>query len=482
MTLLHFAIAVGVVALLTWAVCKLRRRFSQGGGFWDYVKNLTWRDYYARELARKREAIESPPLDDETIYHLVEKLLEVKDRDYVKQRLSAQKERALPSLLQALADPRYHRAKMTDDYREETPLERILDLIRPFAPHEAAQSLVPLIQRDRPDCHRKAAAAVLGAIGSDECIAPIQGVLKGSDDSVQHYAMNGIAEAVKEGRASPAFREAMFDAIVPLVSRRNMTASETAPRILLLLNKEKAVALLLDDRFFTPANQELHHILWALKCSEVPVPTAKLLNLIKGLREVADKYPGSYAYGYALLLLARTSSCEAERIIRESLTMPYEKVRECATQALCILNGLPADPTEVVWKQLKALGVSGLTEPQRILYHVSILKSEVENGGLAQYFVNSSGEQAREALAALKVINAVRSAEALAKAITLFGGQGPSRDHRERHHQMASLGLRQEEVWEPLNRAFCDPDDPLNLRIMLYAISHAADFRQTNAH
>ena len=66
------------------------------------------------------------------------------------------------------------------------------------------------------------------------------------------------------------------------------------------------------------------------------------------------------------------------------------------------------------------IGLDKLTSAERIVTLLSHADFEIVCGGMWQYFYNSAGEHATEALAALKEVGAMRAATALQAALALF--------------------------------------------------------------
>src|SRR5262249_29947667 len=159
-------------------------------------------------------------------------LLEVETDHATLRKLQLLGERAVPALLAALQDPRFHRGKKTDVWHERLPLEKVLDLLEPFAPPEAVPVLAPLIKH-KDDNFRKIAASALGVIGSNACIEPLTAALADEHDYVRCYAMGGIQRGVESGHCMPRFLEAMFDRVVPLLDRSDSSVSGAAPVTLL---------------------------------------------------------------------------------------------------------------------------------------------------------------------------------------------------------------------------------------------------------
>ena len=66
------------------------------------------------------------------------------------------------------------------------------------------------------------------------------------------------------------------------------------------------------------------------------------------------------------------------------------------------------------------IGLDKLTSAERIVTLLSHANFEIVCGGMSQYFYNSAGEYATEAVAALKEVGAVRAAAALQTALAFF--------------------------------------------------------------
>jgi hypothetical protein len=66
------------------------------------------------------------------------------------------------------------------------------------------------------------------------------------------------------------------------------------------------------------------------------------------------------------------------------------------------------------------IGLEKLTPAERTVTLVSHTNFEIECGGMSQYFYNSAGEHAVEALVALREIGAMRAAAALQAALAFF--------------------------------------------------------------
>jgi hypothetical protein len=92
----------------------------------------------------------------------------------------------------------------------------------------------------------------------------------------------------------------------------------------------------------------------------------------------------------------------------------------------------------------------------RHLYAVQWCMSEIENGGLLQFFRNTTGILAPEAAAGLEAIGLGSAAQVLREAIGFFGEPYP-RDRDARIAMLPDWQRRNREAWDPfyqLNQRF----------------------------
>jgi hypothetical protein len=113
------------------------------------------------------------------------------------------------------------------------------------------------------------------------------------------------------------------------------------------------------------------------------------------------------------------------------------------------------------------------------------LLSEFENGGLMQFFINSTGILAPEAVSALRRMRLPEAAEALRRAVELFGSPYP-RDKKDRYQILRTkAGLKFEDMEIMMWRAelFKNMEDQLEAvgteniyaRMNEYAKEHASE-------
>jgi hypothetical protein len=106
------------------------------------------------------------------------------------------------------------------------------------------------------------------------------------------------------------------------------------------------------------------------------------------------------------------------------------------------------DPIGVLWGVMlttvsggssRLENIGALSASARTLYYVEIFNGEVLNGGFSQFFSNSSGEYAHEALAALQELGAPRAAGLLQQAMAAFPGGRVPPQRRSRYEQLERI-------------------------------------------
>jgi hypothetical protein len=116
------------------------------------------------------------------------------------------------------------------------------------------------------------------------------------------------------------------------------------------------------------------------------------------------------------------------------------------------------------------------SKPQQVFSAIWGLESEVNNGGFAQYFGNSAGEMAVDTEAALRAIGAHRAAEIVAKAVAVFPGGAPPRDHDARQRLLRTATDEVRSTWERLDREFFKYPDDLTSLLHAWVKAHPKEF------
>ena len=105
------------------------------------------------------------------------------------------------------------------------------------------------------------------------------------------------------------------------------------------------------------------------------------------------------------------------------------------------------------------------------------LTEEVNNGGFDQYFFNSAGNYASDALWCLRAIGAEKTASILERAMAQFpGGQVPDLRH-DRQAVMDTLPEAVQEVWDGLDQEFYASSDDLDALLTAFVRANEREFR-----
>jgi HEAT repeat protein len=461
-----------------WFVSRKSRVHRMG--FLDYVRNPDAAASVDSELA-ERDAVVTR-LAQQPCEDLVAMLLDDADPFGLPSRaIEEAGPRVVPALLTAVNDPRFRGGNQTSAFGHifgvtVEPLEGVLRCLEEFAPPEAVPVVLPLIS-DKSDDIRKNVAALLASIATDEAAAPVCQLLTDEDDYVRSYAMRGIRRATEGGRASDGFRRAVFDAVLPLVYRRAVSGSDRAPRCLLSLDRDRAIAILTDNKRLAPGQVNLDNVLEALREANVKVDEAPLLEILTALEARATEYPEDSVVGETLRMLATIDSESSREAIDRGLRHASQRVRESAAEAKAIAIGLD-EPLKAAWQRRESAGWEGLSTAQKHALAVRILIDEVNNGGFLQYFVNSSGDHWRDAADGLTAIGAEGDRTLFDEALKLFGSEQPGEDGYKRHQQVAAIAKSSDRPFESIEKAFYEDKDDREVRLLIYVLKNIDDFRK----
>jgi Domain of unknown function (DUF4375) len=121
--------------------------------------------------------------------------------------------------------------------------------------------------------------------------------------------------------------------------------------------------------------------------------------------------------------------------------------------------------------------VAGLSAGYRTVYATWLLETEVNNGGFHQFFSNSSGQFAIDALAGCRLIGADQHADLLKQAIATNEKERSEREKDGREAAAESFSRSSDTTaLEELDRQFFDLDDLSPERIR-YVRDHPDEFR-----
>jgi hypothetical protein len=111
------------------------------------------------------------------------------------------------------------------------------------------------------------------------------------------------------------------------------------------------------------------------------------------------------------------------------------------------------------WRTLHGPGVGSLSRLQRDALCILNFQAELNNGGMHQYLLNSSGDFANETPEVFRRIGAVEVARILEEANALFGPNGPPTDRKARMEALLAFPKQREDRIYALSNDFHDAED-----------------------
>jgi hypothetical protein len=115
--------------------------------------------------------------------------------------------------------------------------------------------------------------------------------------------------------------------------------------------------------------------------------------------------------------------------------------------------------TAEYWQTLKHGGVHALSPLQRDALCIMSFQGEINNGGMHQYLLNSSGDFAQETPEVMKRIGADVAATILERANDYFGPNGPPTDRETRMEMLLALPEDKQQQIHDLTDDFYDGED-----------------------
>lgn len=471
------AVLIIFVIVIVYVVRRSRSSPTSGGfSFSDFVKTPALRDRLADRFGTEESEVDR--LKNEPPDRLVGMLAAPTFNRPVFKAIKALGDSAAPYLVAALHDPEYRTPYRTDRPHApdpDSPIMAVLNCLLDTVAPEAASSLSSLVSDDN-GAVQKEAALVLGTIGTEECLPALAIALADKDKYVRTSAIMGISSSIQSGRASDRFKRHIFDLLEPLAWSDTFNIFDDAALTMLMLDRDRAIKKLATPDELRPSRDGLQYVLRALAEAEVIIDESLLLDLAAQLRRKPLEHPRTSCLAATLSLLALHDSERALKAIRTELDSPDPHVREHAATALGARMELH-DPIGFAFDRLNHAGWDALTVPQQHVLAVRSIIDEVNNGGFAQYFVNSSGDHWSHARNGLLAIEAQTDLNLLDQAITLFASSNPSTNSRKRHKQLARIMRRDERAFDDLETIFYEDQDTREALMLTYIMKHPDHFR-----
>ncbi len=362
-------------------------------------------------------------------------------------------------LLATLDDPRATWTKDDAQSVASAPAERVARLLASIPSRQLGERIGHLA--DHPDWHvHHLAVKARAALGRADDLPFVLGKLAEQSDEAQ----DGVELAMRRGWAEPAFVAGVSE----WAERTTLGDSHPFSLWAVAFHAEyggtAAIEALRSPRVLSVSNNRtVHAALEQLNRRGVRIQPEVVRPLLDKALACPETWPWNCVFGPALRALSVSAPDSATRLAEEHLDRPDSPFHREAIDFLRASAGLPM-PYAIeppAGMELSAAD-QGVLE---LLLHCSTVYGQVNNGGLSQYFFNSSGDDWPRHVRALRAIGFEAGAAAVEEAAGLIHPGGASPDRGQRIAQYAALSERKEARLDALSRLFSS--DAPRLRFML---------------
>jgi HEAT repeat protein len=447
-------------------------------GFRDFISSFRGRRKIIAEFERFQKI--RPPANPSRRYidELMLKLLDSSSARNAHKELCMIGTAVVPSALAALNDPRFQQYDWPKFCHAPAPMNAVLELLVNNDRHEVIDFARKHISH-QSSAVRKTLARWLAQLADTSAVPMLTELFKDEDGYVRSYVCIGINWAISEQRATREFLDAMYLPLLEQCDQDWAGTTSDAARTLVAIDAVRAARDLASDRFLSAANQQVHYVLKACNEKRILLPVEKVqavLNASLPLTTQENCYPHQYNVANALTSLALSTGRSIEPLIKSMMDSRHEVIQETAAAALGLLAGAD-DPIGFVIKANSHKGFENLTNAQQVVYCAFMFDAEVCNGGLLQFFGNTSGDHVAETLEALRILGHLDAEYALRRAIQLAG---PLSRETDREIRLTAFENRFDELqaaYRPLEDAYYSSKGTLRQKIFEFAAKNAADFR-----
>lgn len=477
--------ALWIAAIIIAAVGALlffRNRNSSSWGFKDVVKNPEyWSSFGEAHKEADFAAQAAKHWSDDKVDSAVKKfVLETPSSQGAwnqARTLGELGERTHSTVLGLLRDPAlYNRlVKPTNgkDALPEAPFNRACDLLGDAPKPDAVAALAPFLD-DPSEWIRQDAAMAIAKTGADTITPFVRKAFADPKEYVRSYALMGLEFALNRSNLAESVQADLFSDVLALLrADRN---ADKATDILYRFDTGKATEFFLSQEVFTAESPIVHEVLEVLANEKVSVSRDALISLIASLEQEELEYSKARSLGEALRLLGQQQHEEDRNFLQKFTTLPEERVAQGAAAGLLCSFGLEGFEQRI-WDLENRSGYEALSEHQRLYSAVFMCDAEINNGGLAQYFVNSSGDQWRDALDGFKAMGLKERLDILTEAIEKFGNTGPSTDRNIRQDQLSKLYKRDDSIFDALDSRYYDSSEVIEVFTSRFVLNNPESFR-----
>lgn len=468
-------LGVAAVVLLALAAVVGIRLSRKPVGLKAFVQRVARDKTYSQQVSarvrrraeRMSEARAAPPPADFELPALLRDLLDFDNdaHDAAATRIAASEKRAIPTLLAAMDDPRCTWQQDEPGDYGSSPALRVCRLLYQSNCRTLGDRIGHLV--DSPDRQtRSLAIKARAALGRSSEIAFVLEHLNSDDTAAQSSGQEGIDKEVAEGWAEPEFVVAVLEWARQSIFDTGSRRSDWAVRFFAAHGGADAIRALQSPEILNlQNNRTIHYVLEELAARKIHVP-GPLLEAILKRSTTEDSWPWPWAWKPSLDLLALTDVDAATRLANEQIGHTNESIARQSIEFVRESNGLPR-----IWQIESSESASLSAEEREIIKHSETCSEaigQIGNGGLSQYFFNSSGDRWPQVCKSFNVFGFAEGAETLEKAARLIHKAGASLDRNTRIQQIASLSSAQYDAFDSLSSTFWGLNwQRIELRFML---------------
>jgi len=160
-----------------------------------------------------------------------------------------------------------------------------------------------------------------------------------------------------------------------------------------------------------------------------------------------------------------------------ALAAQLDAIDPSGPEALQVISSI-MDSINAEFKAIdeRACPVDLLDEPRRIVYVTYWIEAEINNGGLSQYFFNSSGDNAAIAPELVRTLGELELVSILERANACFPNGYPTRNFLQRYDVLEEIEEEAEEKWEALDAEYHEKNIICQLALIAYIREHKSSF------
>ncbi len=441
--------------------------------FRDFITSWRYRES-ADALLNRYDRIQAPPNPSPRyLAGLVRQLAQPENAWFAKRELELIGAAAAPALAQAARSRRWQPRRAIDELLNE-PLVNCLELLVPHDP-ETVREVASRLADSRFSDWRSVAALQVASLGRIDTLPLLRRLLQDEDEDVRDSVSKGLVRACGAQVLTSEFRTAAFDHLMSCCAPNGKGPDRACFEAMIALDRKRAAQEFASRRLISSDNPDVVHLLRSCNEGEIQLPAKYVRDLFdNSLPKVTGDRCNPHCSIAAESLRSLTISLgEAARpLLQRMLNHDHEKLQEASGTGLAMLVGVK-EPAYLMFQKVSQRGLASLNPPQRVVHFASTFEFQVGNGGLTQFFANSSGDHVPETTEALRILGHPEAIHALASAVDLVG---PIARERDREIRLTAFEDRYEELRQrfgPLENAFYATTGRFRQLLLLYAAEHA---------